>query len=410
MKRIGSLAVVLATAVLNAGCPPTPPIPIPTPPPSGPYDCANPPALAGLVSVANAIEDRYIVVLKREPPQLRTVPQIEAFAGGYAVSEVTAFTGALLGFAGRADRQALGKILADPAVAFVQEDGVKSIPEPQPAAAARTWGRDRVDQRDLPLDGQYDPGADGEGVHIAVIDTGVTEHPDFAGRLASECFTAHTFGGCTDRHGHGTHVAGSAAGTSFGVATKATLYSVRVLDERGSGTDSQVIAGIDWVTERKRADPQQRWVANMSLGGSPSPALDQATCNSIEAGVVHAVAAGNDGGDANDGSPSRVQQAITVGAMDRNDRAASFSNRGQGLALWAPGVDVESARPDGGSATFSGTSMASPHVAGGAALYLQRHPGATPAQVYAGVVAAATQGKLSGIGNSPNALLYVKED
>lgn len=278
-----------------------------------------------------------------------------------------------------------------------------------PQRAVRVWNLDRVDQRSRQLDGDYSPGADGAGVHVAIIDTGAdSRHVEFAGRMG-ECFSAQP-GGCEDAEGHGTHVMASAGGATFGVANAATLHAVRVLDANGSGTDGDVIEGIEWVTARKQANPASDWVANMSLGGDPSPALDAAVCDSIEAGVVHVVAAGNDAGDAQDGSPSRVAQAITVAASDRNDAAASFSNRGLLIDLWAPGVQVESARRGGGSTTLSGTSMASPHVAGGAALWLQREPGSAPSAVRANLVQFATRDALSGVGDSLNALLFVRAE
>jgi subtilisin family serine protease len=211
-----------------------------------------------------------------------------------------------------------------------------------------------------------------------------------------------------DGHGHGTHVTGTIAGTQWGVAKSATIHAVRVLDAEGSGTDSDVIRGIDWVTGHVQAN---RWpaVANMSLGGSAAPALDQALCNSIAAGITYAVAAGNDNLNACSYSPSRVKQALTLGASDVRDSSASFSNTGGCIDLYGPGVDVESAASGGGSTVFSGTSMASPHGAGTAALCLERHPG-PPAAVSACVVDHSMPNTLSGVdSDTANKLLYVKE-
>jgi subtilisin family serine protease len=198
-------------------------------------------------------------------------------------------------------------------------------------------------------------------------------------------------------------------GGEFGVAKRVTLHPVRVL-VNGSGSDSQVIAGVDWVARNVR---ERGWpaVANMSLGGSASPALDRAVCNAIQAGVSFVVAAGNESRDACDGSPARVVQALTVGASDRSDARASFSNFGVCVDVFAPGRDVSSARRGGGSTALSGTSMASPHVAGVSALCLQRHPGAAPADVASCVVENATRDKLASIGDgSPNRLLYARAD
>jgi subtilisin family serine protease len=297
-------------------------------------------------------------------------------------------------------------------VAFVQEVGHFK--------AKLSYGLDRIDQRDLPLSGTYTPGADGSGVHAFVVDTGCPaggdltkcrqDHGDFGARYAAECFTAVPFRGCFDAHGHGTHVAGTIGGTEWGVAKNVTLHAARVLDENGSGTTDGVIAGIDWVTAFKNANPGVGVVSNMSLGGSADAALDDAVCRSIAAGVVHVVAAGNESADAAGSSPAHVLQAITMGASDSSDHIASFSNFGALIDAFGPGVDIESDRPDGGTATFSGTSMASPHGAGAAALYLQRHPGSSPAEVEAGLKGNATPGK---IGTAPadttQALLYVRE-
>jgi subtilisin family serine protease len=391
-------AALLCALLLFPGCPPGG-SPLPTPPPTGPgYDCAAQPALRGLVPVANAIAGRYIVVLKHKPEApLRSLLHATEFG-------VTQVQTTSRGYAATIAASALRRLLADPNVEFVQMDGVKSIRE--------LPNLDRVDQRDLPLDGVFAPGADGAGVNIVSVDTGVSWHPDFEARLhQDDCFTAYAT--CNDAQGHGTHTAGTFAGKTYGVAKKADIWISRVLDANGSGSDSAVVRGIEWVTAKKRAAPSKQWVINMSLGGSDSPALNRATCDAIAAGVVVAVAAGNESTNADSSSPARVRQAITVGATEiflSSDRQATFSNYGPLLDLYAPGVNVLSAKPGGGEQTMSGTSMATPMVAGAAALYLQRHPGSSPQAVADGLVLYSTEGKLVNPGpGSPNRILYVKE-
>jgi len=392
------LPVLALGSIWPASCNPNP---TPTPPPKPGHDCAAPARHSGLVVVPDPIVGRYIVVLKDRASLIQ--PLMMNIEG---VTEVKMLR---QGYAARVAAAMVAKLLADPSVQYVQEDGVKRVAQTTPREATALWGLDRIDQRDLPLDLDYTPGGDGASVNEAVVDTGVSAHPDFGGRLQVECFTAHG-GTCADEHGHGTHVAGTIGGKKHGVAKKALLWAVRVLGRGGSGSDSDVIRGIEWVTAKKLTDPSKAWVINMSLGGGASPALDETTCNAIAAGVVVVVAAGNEGQDADRSSPARVRQAIAVGASDRSDRAASFSNFGTLLDLYAPGVDIESTQPGGGTAVFSGTSMAAPHVAGAAALVLAQNAGATPAEVEAGLVARATLAALAEPlpAGSPNALLYVR--
>ena len=265
---------------------------------------------------------------------------------------------------------------AEPSVQLVEQDQTMTISATQTGA---TWGIDRVDQRVLPLSTTYVYNADGTGVTVYIIDTGMNlTHTEYTGRVTSG-FDAVDGGTAADCNGHGTHVAGTVGGTTYGVAKKVNLVAVRVLDCNGSGTTSGVIAGIDWVTANKVLPA----AANMSLGGGVSASLNTAVRNSVAAGVVHAVAAGNDGGDACLHSPAAEPTAITVGATDINDGFASFSNRGSCVDINAPGVSITSAWYNTNTATntISGTSMATPHVAGAAALYLQVNPTATPAQV-----------------------------
>lgn len=392
-------AALLANLPQLPGCSSAPPIG---------YDCWSPPAATGLVRVRDAVAGRYIVVLK--PAQvvgaLALGSDLSLFAQRYAgLAEVKEFAGARA-FAARASETVALALSRDPAVAFVQEDGRKSV-SPLSVPAAATWALDRIDQRALPLDGEFHPGADGEGLHAYVIDTGCdSSHPEFAGRVG-EGFSS--FGGQpSDGHGHGTHVAGSVLGARYGVAKRATLHCVQVLNAQGQGTDSDVVRGVDWAAADCRARGSS-CAANMSLGGGPSPALDQAVCRAISSGLAVAVAAGNDNLNACNYSPSRVVQALTTGASDRTDRSASFSNTGGCVDLYGPGVDVESAAPGGGAATYSGTSMASPHVAGVEVLCLERHAG-DPAAVHACVVDRASPGKVQGgTSDTTKRLLFARD-
>ncbi|WP_394540435.1 S8 family serine peptidase [Lysobacter enzymogenes] len=379
--------------------------------------CTALPGLAAeLLTVDRPIEGRYIVVLKEQAARLsaenaRGVADVPAVARGIAgqhrATVVRSYQHALRGFVVEADDAALSGLLKDPRVAFVEEDGYMSVEATQNNA---TWGLDRADQRNLPLSTTYTYDTDATGVHAYVVDTGLrADHTEFTGRIGNGYSSVPNDSSTTDCHGHGTHVAGTVAGTTWGIAKKATVHPVRVFGCGSSAPNSQIIAGIDWVT----ANHVKPAVANMSLGGPASAATDTAVTNLINAGVVAVVAAGNGNIDACTESPSRVPRAITVGASDRNDARSIWqfgqaSSWGACLDLFAPGTDIVSAGISSATASApnSGTSMASPHVAGAAALYLATHPAATPDEVHAAIVDNSTPGKITDLRGSPNRLLY----
>ncbi|GHJ94068.1 hypothetical protein SNE510_35870 [Streptomyces sp. NE5-10] len=300
------------------------------------------------------------------------------------------------------------RLAADPAVGTVVQNKRFTISETQEKPPS--WGLDRIDQAETAADEKYTyPDAGGEGVTAYVIDTGVRiSHQDFGGRASHGFDAVDNDDTADDGNGHGTHVAGTVAGTAHGVAKKARIVAVRVLDDNGSGTTEQVVAGIDWVTQH-HSGPS---VANMSLGGGADEALDAAVKRAVDSGVTFAVAAGNETSDAGQGSPSRVPEALTVASSTKDDEQSEFSNFGSVIDLYAPGSEITSAWNDSdtGVKTISGTSMASPHVAGAAALYLAGHPSATPADVAAALTGGATEGAIKNPSSgTPNKLLNVTE-
>jgi subtilisin family serine protease len=318
------------------------------------------------------------------------------------------YTAAMSGFAVRLPATVADQLSSLPGVVAVEPDQPVRLSATQSSA---TWGLDRIDQRELPLSTTYSYTATGAGVIAYVIDTGIQfSHVDFGGRAVSG-YDAVDGGTADDCNGHGTHVAGTVGGSTYGVAKEVRLVAVRVLDCGGSGSISGVIAGIDWVTANHQAGRPA--VANMSLSGRVSTALDNAVARSIEDGITYAVAAANGDvagvpQDACASSPARVAAAMTVGASDRTDAPASFSNYGPCVDLFAPGVGITSDWYTSTTATntISGTSMATPHVTGVAALYLQTEPGASPATVSSAIRTLTTKDAVQTTRTENNDLLY----
>jgi hypothetical protein len=388
MKRsltpLAVAALGLAAACSDAGSPTT----------------AAPEGGAPLLSSAAGIADQYIVVLN-EGANPRSVA---AVAG---VSPRFVYTAAVNGFAATLNAGQLNALRHNPNVAYVEQDQAVQANTIQTGA---TWGIDRIDQQNLPLSTTFSYVNTGLGVRAYIIDTGMRlTHTQFTGRSSSG-YDAIDGGSADDCNGHGTHVAGTVGGTTVGVAKAVSLVAVRVLDCAGSGSWSGVIAGVDWVT----ANHVKPAVANLSLGGGISATLDAAVNNAINAGVTMVIAAGNGntGGKAQPAcnySPSRVPAAITVGATGNTDAKASYSNYGTCVDIFAPGNGILSAwyTGDTAGATSSGTSMAAPHVAGVAALYLQSNGTASPAAVASALIAGATLNKVTSAGaGSPNRLLF----
>ena len=375
-------------------------------------------SVSDALSVGEPIEGQYIVLLnKLEIPLLSLLPLgdvINDLLGNVGGVLLGSFEHVLRGFVAELTPEAAALLAQNPLVSLVEQDRTVAIAATQNGA---TWGLDRIDQPSLPLDGSYQYGNDGSGVHIYIVDTGLrTSHQEFSGRVGSgRNFVSSGFlfgsvdpANVDDCNGHGTHVAGTAAGSTWGVAKAATVHPVRVLGCGGSGSNSAVIAGIDWLA----GNHIKPAVANLSLGGSASAALDQAVRAAISAGVTFVVAAGNDNIDACSGSPNRVAEAITVGATTSSDSRASYSNKGVCVDIFAPGSGITSAwyQSNSDTAVLNGTSMASPHVAGAAALILGQNPAASPASVAVQLLGDGVAGKLSSIGTgSPNLLLQVSE-
>jgi subtilisin family serine protease len=363
---------------------------------------ATPSGIYG-VAAPNRIPGSYIVVLKDTATVASSAANLTARHGG---TVKLTYTAALRGFAVSATEEQAARLAADPAVAYVEQDSIARAVDTQPNPPS--YGLDRIDQRNLPLDNSYTFANRAPSVNAFIVDTGGRfTHTEFGGRLRSGRDFIDNDNDSTDCNGHGTHVAGTVGAAAYGVAKNVNLTAVRVLDCGGSGPFSGVIAGIDWVVQNG-ARPA---VINMSLAGGATSSVDDAVARATQAGVHVVVAAGNNSGqDACNFSPARAPSAITVGATDRNDARASFSNIGRCLDIFAPGVSIPSTWFSGDNATntISGTSMASPHVAGGLALFLETNRNATPQQARDALVGNATDGKVTNPGaNSPNKLLFV---
>ena len=371
-------------------------------------DIAGPSVSTVISSPAGAamqggLADRYIVVFKDDVQNPSALS--DELARGAGATVHFRYTSALKGFAATIPAAALEGIQRNPNVAYVEADGIATVSGAGSDPTA-TWGLDRIDDRNG-TDGSYEWNQDGGGVSAYILDTGIrTTHTQFGGRAVWG--VDYIDGSKVDCHGHGTHVAGTVGGSEYGVAKAVSLIAVRVLNCQGSGSYSGIIAGVDWVKNHAAAGPGPA-VANMSLGGGVSSALNTAVDNAVKSGVVFAVAAGNENTNACLRSPASADSALTVGATGSNDARASFSNYGTCVDIFAPGVGITSSTntTDLSTGSWSGTSMASPHVAGVAALYLSANPNASSAAVALAIEGSATQGKVTSAGTgSPNLLLY----
>ncbi|GAA1305591.1 S8 family peptidase [Saccharothrix xinjiangensis] len=354
------------------------------------------------VGEPGAVRDSYIVVLRADAiTAQQTQFQANDLAHRYGGDVKLTYTATVRGFSATMNEAQARELAADPAVAYVEQDAVAHATATQDNP---TWGLDRVDQENLPLDSKYNYANTAANVTAYVIDTGIHKaHSDFGGRADDGRDFVDDDAVAQDCHGHGTHVAGTIGSTTYGVAKGVKLVGVRVLNCQGSGQWSQIIGGVDWIAQ----NAVKPAVANLSLGGSANSTVDTAIKQLVASGVTTAVASGNDNRDACNTSPARTPEAITVNATNSSDNRSSFSNYGPCTDIFAPGTGITSTWRTGNTNSISGTSMASPHVAGAAALYLSANPAATPAQVVEALTDNATADVVKNAGSgSSNKLLH----